>query len=117
LHPNLQFECGDATTLQVEAQFDIVTAARTLQWIAEPALAVSKMKEAAKPNGSVVVLDYNHLHNQWDPEPPREFKLFTTPFWRGGIQIGGTTRWPIISRSSFDPPEFGTSKAAGRMRL
>jgi ubiquinone/menaquinone biosynthesis C-methylase UbiE len=40
LLPNLQLECGDATTLQVEAQFDIVTAARTLQWTAEPALAV-----------------------------------------------------------------------------
>src|SRR5438309_11684352 len=31
--PNLQFECGDATALQFEARFDVVTAARTLQWI------------------------------------------------------------------------------------
>src|SRR5208337_3386103 len=37
--PNLRFEHGDATTLPFYAEFDIVTAARTLQWIAEPAAA------------------------------------------------------------------------------
>ena len=71
---NLQFECGDATTLTFRAEFDIVTAARTLQWIAQPALAISKMKQAAKPAGVLVVLDYNHAANQWDPDPPREFQ-------------------------------------------
>src|SRR5215467_3542294 len=39
--PNLRFEYGDVTTLTFCAQFDVVSAARTLQWIAEPALAIS----------------------------------------------------------------------------
>ena len=82
--PNLQFECGDATTLTFRAQFDIVTAARTLQWIAKPALAISKMKQAAKPAGVLVVLDYNHATNEWAPDPPREFQRFYSAFlaWR-----------------------------------
>ena len=82
--PNLRFEHGDVTTLTSCAQFDIVNAARTLQWIAEPALAISKMKQAAKPSGVLVVLDYNHTSNEWEPDPPDEFKLFYNAFlaWR-----------------------------------
>jgi SAM-dependent methyltransferase len=81
---NLRFEPGDATTLTFRAQFDVVTAARTLQWISEPALAISKMKQAAKPSGMLVVLDYNHTNNEWKPDPPREFRLFYDAFlsWR-----------------------------------
>jgi len=87
--PNLRFEYGDVTTLTSCAQFDIVSAARTLQWIADPALAVSKMKQAAKPSGVLVVLDYNHTANRWEPDPPGEFKLFYYAFlaWRH------TNRW------------------------
>src|SRR5260370_11588231 len=48
--PHLRFELGDATNLNFRSQFDIVTAARTLQWIAEPILAVANMKKAAKPS-------------------------------------------------------------------
>jgi SAM-dependent methyltransferase len=82
--PNLRFECGDVTTLTFREQFDIVSAARTLQWIADPALAVSKMKQAAKPSGVLVVLDYNHTSNHWLPDPPSEFELFYNAFlaWR-----------------------------------
>jgi SAM-dependent methyltransferase len=82
--PNLEFERSDVTTLTFCAQFDIVTAARTLQWVAEPALAISKMKRAAKPSGLLVVLDYNHTSNEWEPDPPGEFKLFYNAFlaWR-----------------------------------
>jgi SAM-dependent methyltransferase len=82
--PNLEFECGDATSLPFRAQFDIVTAARTLQWIAEPALAIAQMKQAAKPGGLLVLLDYNHTDNAWEPDPPREFQRFYSAFlaWR-----------------------------------
>lgn len=82
--PNLQFEYGDAMTLSFRAEFDIVTAARTLQWIAEPALAISRMRQATKPSGVLVVLDYNHASNEWEPDPPAEFKLFYNAFlaWR-----------------------------------
>ena len=81
---NLRFEIGDAITLTFRAQFDVVTAARTLQWIAEPAVAISKMRAAAKPSGMIVVLDYNHTNNEWQPDPPREFRIFYDAFlaWR-----------------------------------
>lgn len=82
--PNLRFEYGDVNMLTFFAQFDIVTAARTLQWIAEPARAIAKMRRAVKPSGLLVVLDYNHATNVWEPDPPGEFKLFYDAFlaWR-----------------------------------
>jgi ubiquinone/menaquinone biosynthesis C-methylase UbiE len=60
---NLRFENGDILTIDFERDFrkgfDIVTAARTLQWISEPSRAVGQMKRAAKLGGCVVILDYN----------------------------------------------------------
>lgn len=81
---NLQFERRDATALKFLAQFDIVTSARALQWIAEPHLAVENMRQAAKCGGVVVILDYNHTQNKWEPEPPPEFKVCYGAFlaWR-----------------------------------
>jgi len=85
---NLRFEHGEATTLLFDAQFDIVTASRTLQWIAEPALAIEKMKRAAKRGGMLVVLDYNHLGNKWEPDPPHAFNQIYKAFlaWREANQ-------------------------------
>jgi SAM-dependent methyltransferase len=82
--PNLRFLCEDVTTSAFFAEFDIVTAARTLQWIAQPALALLKMKQAVKPGGAIVVLDYNHAANSWSPDPPRSFQEFYGAFlaWR-----------------------------------
>jgi ubiquinone/menaquinone biosynthesis C-methylase UbiE len=82
--PNLRLELGDATSMTFQAQFDIVTAARTLQWISEPALAISRMKDALKPSGMLVVLDYNLAANEWEPEPPDAFRDFYAAFlaWR-----------------------------------
>lgn len=81
---NLQFECGDATALKFRAQFDVATSARALQWMAEPRLVIENMKQAVKPGGMVVVLDYNHTQNQWEPEPPPEFRMCYVAFlaWR-----------------------------------
>jgi SAM-dependent methyltransferase len=81
---NVLFETGDATNLRYSAEFDIVTGARILQWIATPEKAVQSMKRATKPGGAVLVLDYSHLHNAWEPEPPREFRRFYEAFlaWR-----------------------------------
>lgn len=78
--PNLRLEHADATTLTFEAQFDIVTAARTFQWVSDPALAISRMKAALKPSGRLVVLDYNLAANKWEPDPPAEFRDFYAAF-------------------------------------
>jgi SAM-dependent methyltransferase len=81
---NLHFELGDATALPYSARFDIVTAARTLQWIAVPGRAIASMRGALKPGGLLVVLDYNHADNAWTPAPPPEFARFYQAFlaWR-----------------------------------
>ena len=81
---NLQFEQGDVTSLPYRAQFDVVTAARTLQWISDPRLAISKMKDTAKRGGLLVILDYNHTKSEWVPDPPPAFRHFYRAFlsWR-----------------------------------
>jgi ubiquinone/menaquinone biosynthesis C-methylase UbiE len=68
--PGLSFEVADVHALP-GGGFDIVTAARALQWLAEPAAALRRMAEAARPGGRVVVLDFNHEKAVWKPEPPR----------------------------------------------
>jgi SAM-dependent methyltransferase len=85
---NLRFENGDILTIDFERDlkdgFDIVTAARTLQWISEPDRAAGQMKRAAKAGGWVVILDYNLEDTRWEPEPPADFKRFYSAFldWR-----------------------------------
>src|SRR5689334_749557 len=46
---NLRFETADILTLSDEFnnRFDIVTAARAIQWISEPERAIAQMKKAA----------------------------------------------------------------------
>ena len=84
LLPNLRFEEADATRLAFEAAFDIVTAARALQWIADLDAAIRAMARAARPGGLFVLLDYNHALNAWDPAPPADFAALYAAFlsWR-----------------------------------
>lgn len=83
---NLRFENADILTLgdRFNNEFDIVTAARTIQWISEPERAVVNMKKAAKPGGRVIVLDYDLDETRWEPEPPASFQRFYRAFleWR-----------------------------------
>ncbi len=86
--PNLEFKEQDVLTLSLNRGFDIVTAARALQWIERPEPALSRMKAAAKSGGLVIALDYNHTQNSWVPKPPREFLAFYQAFleWRSANQ-------------------------------
>lgn len=81
---NLSFEQMDALAMPFDRCFDLVTAARVLQWISQPASVVELIRKAGKPGGLVVVLDYNHEYNSWAPEPPDEFMRFYSSFlmWR-----------------------------------
>jgi len=83
---NLSFMEGDVLALDLEERFDIVNAARVLQWIADPGTAVRRMAELAKPGGIVIALDYNHAENRLEPAPPPEFDVFYQAFldWRAG---------------------------------
>jgi hypothetical protein len=42
------------------------------------------MKEATKPGGRVIVLDYNLDETHWEPDPPADFQRFYRAFldWR-----------------------------------
>ncbi len=82
--PHLHFAEADLTNLNLDRTFDVATAARVLQWIGQPERALANLHRVLKPNGLLVILDYNHAHNRWQPAPPPEFLLFYQAFldWR-----------------------------------
>ena len=81
---NLRFEVADIRDESWEAAFDIVIAALVLQWLADPARAVAAMARAARPGGTVAVLDYDHTRTEWEPSLPPTVQHFYRSFldWR-----------------------------------
>jgi len=79
---NLSFAEADALTFHPEIAFDVVTASRALQWIAEPGKAVQDLKRAVRPGGLLVILDYSHSRHSWQPAPPEQFQRFFQAFLR-----------------------------------
>jgi SAM-dependent methyltransferase len=81
---SLRFEERDVFDLRPDPVFDIVTAARVLQWTEQPGLAVARMAAATRPGGRVVVLEYSHADLVWQPEPPPPVRRFYDGFlsWR-----------------------------------
>jgi SAM-dependent methyltransferase len=68
--------------------FDVVTAARCLQWLADPLGALRSMAAAVKPGGRMTVLDYNHEKIVWQPPPPQSMQSFYTAFLRWRADAG-----------------------------
>jgi ubiquinone/menaquinone biosynthesis C-methylase UbiE len=79
---HLRFEAVDILEYDTELRFDVITTARTLQWIAEPQKVIQKMIGLLKPGGALCVLDYNHERIEWQPEPPAEMRFFYDQFLR-----------------------------------
>src|SRR5262245_22918543 len=79
---NLSFAVADACALPFRGIFDVVTAARVLQWLADPEAAVRWMTTAVKRSGRVVILDFNHEKVSWTPEPPASMRRFYSAFLR-----------------------------------
>lgn len=81
---NVTFLVGDIMDYSPDEKFDIITTARTLQWIAHPGDVVKKMVTLLNPRGLLCVLDYNHEAIQWDPAPPQSMLDFYAAFlkWR-----------------------------------
>jgi ubiquinone/menaquinone biosynthesis C-methylase UbiE len=86
--PGLEFAVGDILVPTQPGGFDIVTAARVLQWLADPALALRNMVAATRPGGLVLVLDYNHEKIIWEPEPPASMRRFYEAFLRWRSDAG-----------------------------
>ncbi|MFC4322995.1 methyltransferase domain-containing protein [Litchfieldia salsa] len=82
--PGLTFKVDDIYNLPFQNEFDIVTSARVLQWLASPQEALNQMVKATKINGKVLVLDYNHTKISWKPEAPETMQYFYDCFlkWR-----------------------------------
>lgn len=84
---NLSFYCTDILDFNTDLRFDVITTARTLQWIANPESIVTKMKRLLKEDGVLCVLDYDHTAMQWKPEPPASMRHFYQAFlqWRADV--------------------------------
>jgi ubiquinone/menaquinone biosynthesis C-methylase UbiE len=81
---NLSFEQGDVFTYVTTEKFDLITSARTLQWLDQPQLAISKMKSLLNQGGCMSILDYNHEKIEWEPALPESMVHFYKEFlhWR-----------------------------------
>jgi ubiquinone/menaquinone biosynthesis C-methylase UbiE len=81
---NLSFEVADILSYAPVQKFDLITSARTLQWMATPEKALEQMKKLLNPGGIISILDYNHERISWNPEPPQTMKRFYGAFlqWR-----------------------------------
>jgi ubiquinone/menaquinone biosynthesis C-methylase UbiE len=82
--PGLAFVVTDIYALPFQATFDIVTAARVLQWLDDPLAALRMMARVTRPGGRVLVLDYQHERIVWEPAPPASMQTFYGAFlcWR-----------------------------------
>lgn len=82
--PGLTFEMADIYNLPFHNEFDIVTSARVLQWLANPQAALKQMVQSTKYDGQVLALDYNHTKISWEPEIPETMQNFFDSFlqWR-----------------------------------
>lgn len=82
---NLDLLNADLFTYEPKEKFDLIVAARVLQWLNNPQEAVVKLKSMLKPGGILSVLDYNHEALEWQPEPPASMRKFYATFlrWRG----------------------------------
>jgi ubiquinone/menaquinone biosynthesis C-methylase UbiE len=82
--PNLQLMHADLFQFQTEEKFDLVVAARVLQWLSNPRDAVTKLASLLKPGGQLSILDYNHEALFFQPSPPEVMMTFYRAFlkWR-----------------------------------
>jgi SAM-dependent methyltransferase len=85
---NLEFELHDIYALPYRDAFDVVSAARMLQWLAEPGRALAALARAAAPGGRVVVLDFNHEKLRFEPPPPPGARVFLHAFLRWRAEAG-----------------------------
>lgn len=90
--PGLAFTRGDIYRLPYRDAFDVVTAARVLQWLAHPLDALRALVAATAPGGRVVILEYNHEKIVWEPAPPPSMQHFYSAFlqWRTDAGMDNT---------------------------
>lgn len=83
-YKNLHFELADINTYQPDFQFDLISSARVLQWLNNPAQVIRKMNALLKNDGLLSILDYNHEKIRFEPSIPESMSNFYHAFlnWR-----------------------------------
>jgi ubiquinone/menaquinone biosynthesis C-methylase UbiE len=89
---NLVLIHTDLFSFEPSGKFDLIVAARVLQWLSNPVEALIKMRTMLKPGGTVSVLDYNHEAIEWEPQPPSSMLKFYRAFlkWRADAGMNNT---------------------------
>lgn len=89
---NLNLVHADLFEFSSGEKFDLIVAARVLQWLSNPMDALRKMKALLNPGGVVSVLDYDHTALAWEPQPPRSMLHFYDAFLRWREHAGMNNR-------------------------
>jgi SAM-dependent methyltransferase len=101
--PNLVFYVGDVRESGWDAEFDVVNAARVLQWMPDPEVAVARMARAVRVGGAVVLLDAEHTRAEWR-RAPAAWTRFHDAFlaWRraAGLDNAIATRLGALCRAA-----------------
>ena len=86
---NLELIHADMFVYSPMKKFDLIVAARVLQWLNNPQEAIKKLKSMLKPGGILSILDYNHEALEWQPQPPASMRLFYATFlrWRADAHM------------------------------
>jgi len=101
--PNLTFYTADIRTSEWSERFDLANAARVLQWLPDPVVAVRRMAKAVAPGALVVLLDYDHTRARWAGEPDAWARFFSAFLaWRAGAGLDNaiTRQLPAVARSA-----------------
>jgi ubiquinone/menaquinone biosynthesis C-methylase UbiE len=85
---NLDLIYTDLFSFEPGEKFDLIVAARVLQWLNNPQEAIVKLKSMLKPGGILSVLDYNHEALEWQPQPPASMQQFYATFLRWRADAG-----------------------------
>ncbi|MBO9728457.1 MAG: methyltransferase domain-containing protein [Chitinophaga sp.] len=86
--PQLTLLTADLFTYDPEEKFDLIVAARVLQWLNNPAEALRHLKSLLRPGGILSILDYNHTQLEWTPAPPAAMQHFYDAFLRWRADAG-----------------------------
>ena len=89
---NLKLVAVDLFEFETEEKFDLITAARTLQWLSTPKEALIKMQSLLKPDGQISILDYNHEALELKPAPPKSMQYFYQQWLKWRADAGMNNR-------------------------
>jgi ubiquinone/menaquinone biosynthesis C-methylase UbiE len=89
---NLELIHADLFTFEPEEKYDLVVAARLVQWLSNPLEALKRLASFLRPGGQLSILDYNHEALMWQPDPPESMQHFYNAFLKWRADAGMNNR-------------------------